>query len=285
MSNILFIVEGRKLEPELIKRLAKVYDIKCNIVSICTNIHTLYEKLKEGEGYLDLLPVLKNVLDKTIDSLSGISHSQKELDALKEDRKKLNNSFAEYYLVFDSELHDDPKTAAARTIDEIVAKNLADLQGMLDFFNNETDPGKGKLYINYPMMESYRDCDDFFDNSYCDRFVDIEDLFKNRGGAGYKAKVNKRKLSNLRTNDISKENFNQLICMNIFKLNFLYSKQWNKPSYNDFHSLAEQSKILEVQKIFFENKHVVAVLNTLLFFPVEYLGEQLYEESINPPCQ
>ena len=209
---------------------------------------------------------------------------QNELDALKEDRAKLNNSFSEYYLVFDSELHDEPKKVVKETINKIVVKNFADLQDMLNFFNNETDPGKGKLYINYPMMESYRDCDDFFDNGYRDRFVNIEDLFKNRGGGGYKAKVNERKLSNLKTNDISKDKFNHLICMNIFKLNFLSSEQWNKPSYSVFRSQAEQSQILEVQKNFFKSKHTVSVLNTLLFFPVEYLGEQLYEESINPPC-
>ena len=34
---------------------------------------------------------------------------------------------------------------------------------MLDFFNDETD--QGKLFINYPMMESYRDCDAFFDEN------------------------------------------------------------------------------------------------------------------------
>ena len=90
MSNILFIVEGRKLEPELINRLTKVYDIKCNIVSICTNIHTLYEKMKEGEGFFNLLPVLKSVLDKTINSLLKSSIRQNELDALKEDRAKLH---------------------------------------------------------------------------------------------------------------------------------------------------------------------------------------------------
>ncbi len=32
---------------------------------------------------------------------------------------------------------------------------------MTEYFVDETDPTIGKLYINYPMMESYRDCDEF----------------------------------------------------------------------------------------------------------------------------
>ncbi len=37
---------------------------------------------------------------------------------------------------------------------------------MVNYFVDETDPSIGKLYINYPMMESYRDCDTFFEEDY-----------------------------------------------------------------------------------------------------------------------
>ena len=43
--NILFIVEGERLEPEVINRMAEVYGLRCDISSVCTNIHILYQQL------------------------------------------------------------------------------------------------------------------------------------------------------------------------------------------------------------------------------------------------
>lgn len=58
LPNILFIVEGERLEPEVIARMAEVYGLHCDITSLCTNIHILYEQLKRDEGYSDVIPVL-----------------------------------------------------------------------------------------------------------------------------------------------------------------------------------------------------------------------------------
>lgn len=43
--NILFIVEGERLEPEVINRMAEVYGLRCDISSVCTNIHILYNQM------------------------------------------------------------------------------------------------------------------------------------------------------------------------------------------------------------------------------------------------
>lgn len=55
--------------------------------------------------------------------------------------KLANGDFSEIYLIFDFDCqapqYDDEK-----------------LQIMLDFFDNETE--HGKLYINYPMIESFK---------------------------------------------------------------------------------------------------------------------------------
>ena len=110
--------------------------------------------------------------------------------------EKLNGKFAYRYLVFDSELqHGEGGVSLPR--EKQIEKNCNKLKNMLEFFNNESD--QGKLYVNYPMMESYRDCDAFFDEGYKDRTVALDLLSK------YKEQVGKRKLSKVHTDKIDKE--------------------------------------------------------------------------------
>ena len=165
--NILFIVEGERLEPELISRISEVYGLRCDITSVCTNIHILYRQLKKDEGYSDVIPVLQEILHTRLASLekhkSG-KEQQRKILRIQEDLAKLERPFASVYLVFDSELHHRSNDTLAPL--EVVKKNVIELREMLEFFDNETD--QGKLYVNYPMMESYRDCDDFFDDGYRD---------------------------------------------------------------------------------------------------------------------
>ncbi len=76
--NILFIVEGERLEPEVINRMAEVYGLRCDITSVCTNIHILYQKLKKDEGYSDVIPVLREILRSRLASLEKLSPSSEQ---------------------------------------------------------------------------------------------------------------------------------------------------------------------------------------------------------------
>ena len=69
--NILFIVEGERLESEVISRIGEVYGLRCDITSVCTNIHILYRQLKKDEGYSDVIPVLREILHSRLASLSS----------------------------------------------------------------------------------------------------------------------------------------------------------------------------------------------------------------------
>lgn len=55
---------------------------------------------------------------------------------------------------------------------------------MAEYFVDETDPSVGKLYINYPMMESYRDCDDFFDENYKSTMVSLPAILSYKKDVG-----------------------------------------------------------------------------------------------------
>ncbi len=280
-TNILFIVEGERLEPEVINRMAEVYGLRCDISSVCTNIHILYHQLKQDDGYSDVIPVLREILRSRLASLKTLTPSAElkhKISRTQEDLEKLERCFASVYLVFDSELQHRSNDTLAPL--DVIEKNFAKLKEMLEFFDNETD--QGKLYVNYPMMESYRDCDDFFDASYRDRLVSLDILFGKTPAKGYKSLVAPRKLANVRNQHISQEQFNRLTCMNVFKVNWMKHHLWQKPNYNDFLEIAQQERILELEHDSCRSLNAVAVLNTLLFFIIDYMGRGFYENEICP---
>ncbi|MCK9183515.1 MAG: hypothetical protein M0P13_11655 [Fibrobacteraceae bacterium] len=120
---ILFVFEGETREPALFNTMGSLFPIKGHHIccSYGNNIYNLYRKLKEDQDE-ELISVLHN-------SAKGKDPyfwaHRREID--------------EIYLFFDYDKHDQ---SASDT----------QLQEMLEMFDNETD--KGKLYINYPMVES-----------------------------------------------------------------------------------------------------------------------------------
>ena len=270
--KILFIVEGASLEPEIIERMISVYEVNGEITSVCTNIHALYQILKKDDGFSDIISVLKELFIAEIKSLeSGVlkKGQRKQLNRVKADLEKLNGKFAYRYLVFDSELHHG-ENGVSLPREKQIEKNCNKLKNMLEFFNNESD--QGKLYVNYPMMESYRDCDAFFDEGYQDRMVALDVLFDGK----YKEQVGKRKLSKVHTDKIDKEDFDQLIRMNVFKLNRISTENWMQMDYDDFLVYSEQQSILRAEQNFMAKENAIAVLNTLLFFTLDYYGRSFY---------
>ncbi|MGN0714479.1 MAG: hypothetical protein ACI4LN_01560 [Anaerovoracaceae bacterium] len=135
-------------------------------------------------------------------------------------------------------------------------------------FTDETDPAIGKLYVNYPMMESYRDSDDFFSDQYRTNSVSIDDMSR------YKEIAGKRRLSNVRLDKYTKENFKSLSKMNLFKLNEISRGIWDWPEYEEYLHLSEQSQILQHEiKIVNENR-TISVLNTSLLLLFDYFGNR-----------
>ena len=283
--QILFIVEGERLERNVIERMAMAYGFQCEISSVRTTIYDLYVSLKNENGFLDVVPVLKEMLEQKASILEKNPPSvnrDKELARIRCDINNLNHSYSSIYLIFDSELqhHDLKEDEPTASTEDVAMKHCDVLKEMLEFFNNETD--QGKLYVNYPMMESYRDCDDYFDITYRERIVSLDALFKNDGGKGYKALVSRRKKSNIDGIDIKEPEFNRLICMNVFKLNYLSTTQWRKMDYDDFRKHSGQMAILEKERDFISASHAISVLNISLFFAIDYKGRDFYDVSINP---
>ena len=247
MRNILLIVEGKKTEPSFFKCLRQKFNIEYKIYCLGTNIYTLYSKIKELDFNCDIKSVLK--------------------DLHPEQAQILNNKFAYTYLIFDCDAH-HPKKEDNREIKKIVIDNFRKIGELLNYFNDETEPSKGKLYINYPMMESYKDADDFYDLQYKDASVCLDDI------SNYKALVGKKKLSNRRVDSFTKEELSKLSLMNIFKLNYIVNSHWSVLSYGDYKAIMETLSLYEAEKQKVNKYNEISVINTTLFLILDYYGNR-----------
>ena len=256
MPNILLIVEGRKTEPKFFKQIRQEFGIDYKIYCFGTNIYTLYSKIKELEFNCDIKDVLR--------------------DLHPDQAQILNNKFAYTYLIFDCDAH-HPKKEDDREIKQIVLDNFIKIGELLNYFNDETEPSKGKLYINYPMMESYKDADDFFDERYKDADLSIDEI------VNYKAIVGKKKLSNRRVDSFTKEELSKLSLMNIFKLNYIVNDLWAVLSYDKYKNIMESSHLYASEKKKINSENKISVINTTLFFVLDYYGNQngFYDSIIN----
>lgn len=133
---ILFVFEGEKREPLLFDSIQKLFFPQDNNQIVCSfgnNIYELYRQIEnmkiDGRDFSDIVSILKeNLKGRKDNPLENIQTS---------------DEFSEIYLFFDYDFQEDK--FSLRDINEIVKK-------MIELFDNETE--NGKLYINYPMVES-----------------------------------------------------------------------------------------------------------------------------------
>ena len=123
-------------------------------------------------------------------------------------------------------------------------------------------------YINYPMMESYRDCDDYFENEYASAIVSILKL------SSYKNYVAKKKLCSKHIDKYTKEQFSLLILQNLYKLNLIFGQKWNKPNYKEYSSYSDSANILSEERKLATKDKILYVINTSLFMITDYFGNR-----------
>ena len=149
---ILFIFEGDEREPRLYRTLERLYFPKVNDNIICSfgnNIYDLYNELKEYEDGGDIVSVMRERLAARGDStLNGMRSSD----------------ISEIFLFFDYDFQN-----SHLSLEEINRR----VEEMLALFADETE--NGKLYINYPMIESIRYTKELPDNDYANYVVSREE--------------------------------------------------------------------------------------------------------------
>ncbi len=260
-AKVLLIVEGTKLEPQFFNKLKESYGIELEIFCVNNNIYSLYQNLKELSFQADIKAVLS---ERITDS------------AIKE---RLADKYTYTYLVFDLDPHNvgEEQKETPKSLKEIIAANIERVREMTDYFTDETDPAKGKIYINYPMMESYRDCDSFEDETYLKSKVPIEEVPR------YKQHVGTKRMANKRLDTYTKEDFNKLSKQNIRKLYTINGQNRDRINYTTYQIHSHQTNILKTIQEIFENDSAISVLNTATYFAIDYYGNknQFFDKIIN----
>lgn len=277
--SILFIVEGEKLEYKLIGAMTAAHQVSCRISCVRTNIHNLYAQLKKDNFLTEVQAILQEMNQSAIIRLQERLNNRtaKRIAELERDNAILQERHAYVYLVFDAEIQHglNLKLHTEEERQRVIKRNACELSEMADFFNNETE--HGKLYINYPMMESFKDCDDFFDDGYRDRAVKLDELCHK---PGYKAMIHDRKLANVRPEKISRKEYSQLTLMNVYKLSWMCLRKWDRLPYDKYRQYSQQSEILEKIQQELATQMRMPILNTLMFFIIDYFGKSEYQRIV-----
>ena len=265
---ILFVFEGKadKTYFEAIKRLFFPAKSETFLCTYNSNIYSLYTKLKSHDALKEMLEV------DTVSVLKEIL-LEKGDETLKDIRE---DEVSEIYLFFDYDFQEN-----SRTLEE----NNSRLSELLGYFTDET--GRGKLYINYPMVESLRYTKELPDNNYWQYTVTRqrcqEENFKHQVHefSFYKSNLEYLVLTIKPADDdakiqqkadTAKTNWLHLVTMNTSKANYIC---------NDKNELPEE---VNSQKEIYDNqlaKYVdteecmVAILNAFPLFLFDYFGRKI----------
>ncbi len=242
MNKILFIVEGKNDEVKYINRLFE----KCNmsqkyeIVPYKTNLHNLADLLIKNDC-LDESLEIKNVL--------------KELEDSEEEKIKLSHDFSDVILVFDFEPQQD-------------VPRFESIRKLLKFFNNSTQ--NGKLYINYPMMQSYR----HFDKLPCASFKNV--TVTKEEAKHYKEFIgNMSKFQNI--NHHSYPLFVSIAYHHLLKLNYIINGKYELPEKNFINNF-NQIDLFDIQYKLLSEQGFIHVVNTFSLYIIEYNTTEYYNQ-------
>lgn len=223
-SSILVVTEGEVEEIRVLGSkmhgLFSLVSAKYNIVPVCGSIYELYEEYKEDE-YFDIVSYL-------------VEKGQLKL----EEGEISKTAFSAIYLLFDLDPHYQ-KYSPEKIIE------------MQQFFDDETD--RGKLYISYPMIESYYYFKSIPDKEFLRRKIDLN----NFTGKGYKKLVHE--CSCIKKNKLSTK-----------ELKYIIKEHYDKILYLLHSNTPDCYKILKMQLREIEETNSIYVLSTIPIMLFDY---------------
>lgn len=242
-NKILFIVEGANDEVSFVKRLLEkyngtqeyeIYPYKCTIHVLAQILYDEYPDFEENE--IDIQLVLKS----------------KERD--KNQRELLSQKFRDVFLVFDFEpQHNLPHFDTVRR--------------MMQYFNDSSD--HGKLYINYPMMQSYKHFSSLPDDSFSQRRVTIQDCYHYKQIVGAVSGYTD-------INQYNHTTFVSLMAHHIKKANYILSGRYVLPTADEYTKW-NLVDIFDVQCSLLKSGDSIHVINTCILIPVDFAPKRFFE--------
>lgn len=244
---ILFVFEGGKAEPAIFESIGRLFlsGEELRTVVCGFDLPTLYSRLKNnGEDLFRSLPLSEN----------GI---------VVPDGKRLDTLFSQIFLFFD---YDFQNRMGLDKLNEI-------LKEMLEFFSDETE--NGKLYVNYPMVESLKYTKELPDSHYFEYVATRQECVDHK----FKEKAEQfayPQAKAYRFIDLSKtkqaevhSNWDNLRLQNVMKANYLLTGNNEMP---ENKSSVNQSALFLAQKTkYVAPKNQVSILNSFPLFIFDYL--------------
>lgn len=246
--NILLIVEGADDEVNLFNRIIQCFpEIRLspeNILVYNTNLWALNDELTRnfGDDWYDCEDIeFREFLETKFSDIKG---------------KKITDTF----LVFDYERQDD----------RFDSKKI---ENMCKFFNDSTE--NGQLYINYPMIESYRHLSvkPLPDEGFKDRKCNVKEINQYKSIVGTETKYHdyrKYKRSHLQ----------QVIIHNLKKVSYILSNEYDLEE-RELLRLAKQNNHIDILKkqnaMSKSDNGYVYVLCTCVLFVTEYNSKLILE--------
>ncbi len=232
-KNILFIVEGKNDEPRFIEQLFskcyptsnfKIYSYEANIHMLASHLEKDYPDFIEDE--LDILLFLKSYEN--------------------ENNEILNFKYTDIFLIFDFEpQHPD--------------LHFETIQKMIRYFNQSDE--RGKLFINYPMMQSYRHLKSLPDYEFFNAKLNSFDF--NR----YKEIVSNESFNNdISTYDYT--TFTSLAFHHLAKALFVQNNVLVSPTLLDYENI-DYVKIFDIQHNNFKSNYI-GIINTCILILIDY---------------
>jgi len=262
--NILPLVEGESAEVKLFERILTCFpEIEINpdnILVYKTNLWTLNTDLKDAFG--DDWHTQEEI--DFLDFLKSSNRIKKQIENL--DTAKITDIF----LIFDYE-RQEPKF------------NAEQLEKILEFFNNSTE--NGQLYINYPMIESYKHLKKPLpDTDYLDRICKCNILTNSHKKNNQYKKVVGEESGFTDLRKIEAEDLRQFIIHNLCKASYITSKnkkEISKEIAYDYWKHFDLIDILNVQNKCSDDLEsgFVYILCTCLFFILEYNSRYIFNEN------
>ena len=242
MGKILFIVEGENDEVKFINRLFSIcQDLKnYEIFSYKTNLHNLANLIaKNGEitDDFDIQLFLKSI--------------EKDSDK----KEILSQNFSDIILVFDFEPQQD-------------VPHFDLIRKLALYFNESTE--NGKIYINYPMMQSYRHFNKLPNKEFKDVIITKED-----------AKNYKEIVGNISNYTCVEHHsyalFVSLAYHHLLKLHYILNGKFELPP-KDFIYNAKQVDLFDKQLSLLNSNGWIYVINTFMLYLVEYNPTTFYNQ-------
>lgn len=245
--SILIVTEGPD-DKKILSQMLKAYGIvdEQYIFVFQTNIYCLYDVMEnqtDGDWeQMDFPLVLR-------------SHAESE-----KDKEMLTQHFSEIILVFDY----DPQHSTY---------SYEKIERMYEYFSDASD--RGKLFINYPMVEAAYHFKDFpNDVTYKERVVSKKQLENHE----YKSIVDADSKEIHKLLDYSNTGvINNSIVMNLKKALYIYAGVYRNVDKKTY-LLIDFRKILKKQAELYEKEGYIYVMFTVIFYFMDY-NERLFQSE------